>query len=281
MSTFVALTDGFQIFRYPWRSENDDENSSWRRNGSISLLRCCLVMESPQNSVRYKPAPQNKLSASSYIQRFLQLRDWDVMRLWGYPPFVSKRLLAERWNPVFPVVLKHGFVWFFVPKNCREARCLKKFCIFMSVPNTLPFCSSDNHHHQLAQWLSPAFFGLDLCIHRDVPHRFHIVIRPTHSIETWSQMPMQMIPWINMMNTSLCHKILLAIVDVHKWEFASAPCESSNACVSVYASCHVIGSFSQVQVCTPDKIRRCLSANFRCSWAIGGGNASNTSTLHL
>lgn len=150
MSAFVALTDGFQIFRYPWRSENDDENSSKRRNGSISLLRCCLVMESPQNSVRYKPAPQSKLSASSYIQRFLQLfQDWDVMRLWGYPPLCEQKVTCRKMEPGLSssLVLKHGFVWFFVPKDCGEARCLKKFCIFMSVPNTLPFCSS---------WQSPS-----------------------------------------------------------------------------------------------------------------------------
>lgn len=202
------------------------------------------------------------------------------MKLWGYPRW-AKGYLQKDGTRSFQLSLSMALCDVSSQRTVEKLDVSKSFVSSCPSPTLFLPVPLDHHHHQLAQWLSPAFFGLDLCIHRDVPHRFHIVIGPTNSIETWSQMPMQMIPWINMMNTSLCHKILLAIVDVHKWEFASAPCESSNACVSVYASCHVIGSFSQVQVCTPDKIRRCLSANFRCSWAIGGGDASNTSTLHL
>ena len=197
MSTFVALTDGFQIFRYPGCGENDDENSSKRRDGSFSLLRCCLVMESPQNSVRYKPASQSKLSASSYIQRFFQatlsrLRSFGAMRLL---PSCEQKVTCRKLEPHISssLIPKHSWVWFFVPKHCGEGRCLlfllllclKKLYIFMSVPNTCAFCSSDNHRHQLAHWLGPAFFGLDLRIHRDVPHRFHIVIGPTNSVEAW------------------------------------------------------------------------------------------------
>ncbi len=114
MSTFVALTDGFQIFRYPGCGENDDENSSKRRDGSFSLLRCCLVMESPQNSVRYKPASQSTLSASSYIQRFFQatlsrLRSLGAMRL---SPSCEQKVTCRKLEPHISSLLSPSIAGF-------------------------------------------------------------------------------------------------------------------------------------------------------------------------
>lgn len=111
------------------------------------------------------------------------------------PALWAKGYLQKDGTRSFQLSLSMALCDFSSQRTVEKLDVSKSFVSSCPSPTLFLPVPLDNHHHQLAQWLSPAFFGLDLCIHRDVPHRFHIVIRPTNSIETWSQMPRDSCKW--------------------------------------------------------------------------------------